>query len=813
MAFEEWFDCFPMLQGGIPSIETIWAVAQECVRHGDTKRAKRFESLIYLLHNSVVPCGCGINETTHFAYGGIGVVIHKEAEFGKYVMVGQGVTIGGNPGRFRLNGNGKRCYTPKIGSHVYLSAGCRLLGGVEIGDCVVVGANSVVTRDVPPFSIVAGAPARVIRSLDANNVLGAKALFLAAKTMTNEEFLAFFNEKRERFLETKANLSGDSLPAKQTQKEHFQTTSTEAVAALQHNNSQSKHIQPRRSLCAKRLEELRNSKFADEGRAILETGKWTVAGHPPYNLSVDLDWEGNPFDSRTWLWALHQFKFLPMLLAHAANLGDSDAVQFACALVQSWSSRFLDDRSFGAAWHDHGTALRARNVLLLRHYLIENPIIEAANLAYLEQFLRRHIEVLGEEGFYSRSTNHGLDQSLVLLELIMELDERERMQDLLDVACERIKHEVSHAFAEDGGHVENSPAYLNYGLKQAIEASETCRFYFEGSRQIGLDSDLMDRAVLALAFMTKPDRSLPMIGDTSHFIVKDFLASNLLPSYPFFRYAVTSGKGGTPFKEQSLVLRASGWAVIRSRAERSNYADSVHLVFKCGFLSTYHRHDDDLSFVLYAFREDWLIDGGLYKHDPKDPLRVYARSAEAHNLSMPFRARATRVLDHSRNEWGIEDSFDDGRTCRISARSGMFIGFDSRRIITVDRETNSIHIVDAITCVTKTAREQMNGRVDVKGSTYVTRFLAPADKLIRIDRAIGQVRAVGKTHCMTIRCNSSSVKIVVRTGEKEPTPAGWASIQAGTMVPAHAIEFHHSTANLRAEFDISFVDHAADANG
>ena len=39
-------------------------------------------------------------------------------------------------------------------------------GGVTVGERCVIGANSVVTSDVPPFSIAAGAPARVVRRIE-----------------------------------------------------------------------------------------------------------------------------------------------------------------------------------------------------------------------------------------------------------------------------------------------------------------------------------------------------------------------------------------------------------------------------------------------------------------------------------------------------------------------------------------------------------------------------------------------------------------------------------------------------------------------
>lgn len=53
-----------------------------------------------------------------------------------------------------------------IGRNVWLATGCIVLPGVTIGDGSVVGAGSVVTRDIPPYTLAAGNPARVIRSLD-----------------------------------------------------------------------------------------------------------------------------------------------------------------------------------------------------------------------------------------------------------------------------------------------------------------------------------------------------------------------------------------------------------------------------------------------------------------------------------------------------------------------------------------------------------------------------------------------------------------------------------------------------------------------
>ncbi len=52
---------------------------------------------------------------------------------------------------------------PIIGNHVQLHAGCIVIGGITIGDNAIIGAGSVVVKDVPANAVVAGNPARVLR--------------------------------------------------------------------------------------------------------------------------------------------------------------------------------------------------------------------------------------------------------------------------------------------------------------------------------------------------------------------------------------------------------------------------------------------------------------------------------------------------------------------------------------------------------------------------------------------------------------------------------------------------------------------------
>jgi serine O-acetyltransferase len=85
---------------------------------------------------------------------GMGVVIGETAEIGDDVMLYHGVTLGG-----RSLQHGKR--HPTIGDRVTVGAGAKILGPVSIGADSAIGANAVVTRDVPPESIATGIPAVV----------------------------------------------------------------------------------------------------------------------------------------------------------------------------------------------------------------------------------------------------------------------------------------------------------------------------------------------------------------------------------------------------------------------------------------------------------------------------------------------------------------------------------------------------------------------------------------------------------------------------------------------------------------------------
>lgn len=82
-----------------------------------------------------------------------GIVIHPDAEIGVNCLIHQQVTIGVKRGSSKA---------PQIGGHVDIGAGAKIIGNIKIGNHALIGANAVVTKDVPDYAIVAGIPAKII---------------------------------------------------------------------------------------------------------------------------------------------------------------------------------------------------------------------------------------------------------------------------------------------------------------------------------------------------------------------------------------------------------------------------------------------------------------------------------------------------------------------------------------------------------------------------------------------------------------------------------------------------------------------------
>ncbi|OUS21431.1 acetyltransferase [Nonlabens dokdonensis] len=96
-------------------------------------------------------------------------LIYDKVTIGKYTMLAPKVKIIGGDHKYDISGkpsifSGRgNLETTKIGRDVWIGYGTIVLTGIEIGDGAIIAANSTVTKDVPPYKIYGGNPAKFIK--------------------------------------------------------------------------------------------------------------------------------------------------------------------------------------------------------------------------------------------------------------------------------------------------------------------------------------------------------------------------------------------------------------------------------------------------------------------------------------------------------------------------------------------------------------------------------------------------------------------------------------------------------------------------
>ncbi len=130
-----------------------------CVIGADSKVG----AFVEIQKNAIVGAHCKISSHTFICEG---VVIEDE------VFVGHGVMFINDVYPRAANADGSlqteadwKVIETRIQRGASIGSNATIMGGVTIGEGALVGAGAVVTKDVPPYSIVAGVPARVIRDL------------------------------------------------------------------------------------------------------------------------------------------------------------------------------------------------------------------------------------------------------------------------------------------------------------------------------------------------------------------------------------------------------------------------------------------------------------------------------------------------------------------------------------------------------------------------------------------------------------------------------------------------------------------------
>lgn len=145
----------------------LWALLQYRIAHAIYRSrlphvVKRPVLVLMVVWQKLVEMTSGISLTYQtqigpgFYIGHFGnIFVDKDVVIGPMCNISQGVTIG-------VSGRGERRGSPRLGARVHVNANAVLAGRITIGDGVLIGANALLTRDVPANAVVVGNPAQIV---------------------------------------------------------------------------------------------------------------------------------------------------------------------------------------------------------------------------------------------------------------------------------------------------------------------------------------------------------------------------------------------------------------------------------------------------------------------------------------------------------------------------------------------------------------------------------------------------------------------------------------------------------------------------
>lgn len=121
------------------------------------------QKIIEILTGITLPYSSNIGEGLYIGHHS-GIIINANATIGKGCNISQGVTVG-------VSGRGEHRGVPIIGDEVYIGVNAVIVGNITIGHRSVVGANSLVTKDVPEGVTVVGVPAKIVSQKDSKDYI------------------------------------------------------------------------------------------------------------------------------------------------------------------------------------------------------------------------------------------------------------------------------------------------------------------------------------------------------------------------------------------------------------------------------------------------------------------------------------------------------------------------------------------------------------------------------------------------------------------------------------------------------------------
>ncbi len=327
----------------------------------------------------------------------------------------------------------------------------------------------------------------------------------------------------------------------------------------------------------------------------------------PHSLTIPIDWQSDPFDDRNWMYQLHAWRMLEPYF----NRGEIEDLNYISEIINDWLY-FEKANNSKWLWYDMSTGLRALKISLYLKVCYEKRIDhKISDLDYLLHEHLRHLSNIEE----LNSGNHGLFQLHGLKSLAYILDSEDKhaydIKEIKEYANEKMGELITSQLGRYGVHTENSPDYHFFTHKRIIKMVNSPWW-------TDLDENILNLLKLgeqAKPWLVFPNNKCVPIGDSHTGSPISKLPE--LECWPHIKI------------DNYIGARVDGYAIVRS-CKSVPVEKSSFLFFQGSFNSHYHKHSDDLSFILQEKGVDILIDSGKYGYQI-DKYRKYFLSTRAHN--------------------------------------------------------------------------------------------------------------------------------------------------------------------------------------
>lgn len=349
----------------------------------------------------------------------------------------------------------------------------------------------------------------------------------------------------------------------------------------------------------------------------------------PYSLN-NFDWNREETDSpstfQLYLQSLGMVKFLSYA---ALEQNDASYLSQAALFIADWYQYAQDPARSSdnpKVWYDHGSAMRAENLLYFILVAEETGFADTPLREMIRNLLIDHAVFLSSEANYTANHNHGIYQDEALLYIAAALPNYNLSSQWALQAKNRLQEQLEYAFTDEFVHVENSSAYCVDVIELFSKISRFLQSIGDPYGEI-----LNENTTAMVDFYTRmimPNHCIAPTGDSFYAKAspndEDFDNS-------FLQYVLSNGTDGAPPDAHSAYYPKSGYFISQNTFKKEHLQEATWVMFKAGYVSSTHKHADDLSILLSSKGHEIFIDPGMYNYMNGDSYRDYLISPRAHN--------------------------------------------------------------------------------------------------------------------------------------------------------------------------------------